>query len=106
MRKKGLVAFGLAAVMTASALTGCGGASDKKDSGKKEAKGTVYYLNFKPEADAQWQELAKLYTDKTGAEKEADLWITDLQLRENIRKKHKEGQTSWKKKEQVYLKMD
>ena len=65
MRKKGLVAFGLAAVMTASALTGCGGASDKKDSGKKEAKG-VYYLNFKPEADAQWQELAKLYTDKTG----------------------------------------
>ena len=61
MRKKGL-----AAVMTASALTGCGGASDKKDSGKKEAKGTVYYLNFKPEADAQWQELAKLYTDKTG----------------------------------------
>ena len=66
MRKKGLVAFGLAAVMTASALTGCGGASDKKESGKKEAKGTVYYLNFKPEADAQWQELAKLYTDKTG----------------------------------------
>ena len=57
MRKKGLVAFGLAAVMTASALTGCGGASDKKESGKKEAKGTVYYLNFKPEADAQWQEL-------------------------------------------------
>ena len=66
MRKKGLVAFWLAAVMTASALTGCGGASDKKESGKKEAKGTVYYLNFKPEADAQWQELAKLYTDKTG----------------------------------------
>ena len=23
--------------------------------------------------------------------KEADLWITDLQLQENIRKKHKEG---------------
>ena len=66
MRKKGLVAFGLAAVMTASALTGCGGASDKKESGKKEAKGTVYYLNFKPEADAQWQELAKEYTDETG----------------------------------------
>ena len=66
MRKTGRVAFGLAAVMTASALTGCGGASDKKESGKKEAKGTVYYLNFKPEADAQWQELAKLYTDKTG----------------------------------------
>ena len=66
MRKKGLVALGLVAVMTASALTGCGGASDKKDSSEKKAKGTVYYLNFKPEADAQWQELAKLYTDKTG----------------------------------------
>ena len=67
MRKKGLVALGLAAVMTASALTGCGGASDKKESdSKKEAKGTVYYLNFKPEADAQWQELADIYTEKTG----------------------------------------
>ncbi len=26
----------------------------------------VYYLNFKPEQDAQWQELAKAYTDATG----------------------------------------
>ena len=67
MRKKGLIALGLAAVMTASALTGCGGTSDKKESSsKKEAKGTVYYLNFKPEADAQWQELADIYTEKTG----------------------------------------
>ena len=67
MRKKGLIALGLATVMTASALTGCGGASDKKESdSKKEAKGTVYYLNFKPEADAQWQELADIYTEKTG----------------------------------------
>ena len=30
--------------------------------------GKVYYLNFKPEADAAWQELAKLYTEKTGVE--------------------------------------
>ena len=28
--------------------------------------GKVYYLNFKPEADEQWQELAKEYTDETG----------------------------------------
>ena len=68
MRKKGLVALGLAAVMTATALTGCGGASDDKSSSKNEkaASGTVYYLNFKPEADAQWQELADIYTEKTG----------------------------------------
>ena len=30
------------------------------------AEASVYYLNFKPEQDAQWQELAKLYTEKTG----------------------------------------
>ena len=27
---------------------------------------SVYYLNFKPEADAAWQELAALYTEQTG----------------------------------------
>ena len=30
------------------------------------SEATVYYLNFKPEQDAQWQELAKLYTEETG----------------------------------------
>ena len=30
--------------------------------------GKVYYLNFKPEADAAWQALAKTYTEKTGVE--------------------------------------
>ncbi len=30
------------------------------------AAGSVYYLNFKPEQDAQWQELAALYTEETG----------------------------------------
>lgn len=28
--------------------------------------GSVYYLNFKPEADQAWQDLAKTYTEKTG----------------------------------------
>ena len=28
--------------------------------------GAVYYLNFKPEQDQQWQDLAKAYTDETG----------------------------------------
>ena len=30
--------------------------------------GKVYYLNFKPEADQAWQELAKTYTEQTGVE--------------------------------------
>ncbi len=32
----------------------------------KTASGSVYYLNFKPEADAAWQELAATYTEQTG----------------------------------------
>ena len=30
------------------------------------ASGSVYYLNFKPESDAAWQEIAKTYTEQTG----------------------------------------
>jgi len=30
--------------------------------------GSVYYLNFKPEADEAWKALAKTYTEKTGVE--------------------------------------
>ncbi len=33
-----------------------------------EDTGSVYYLNFKPEADASWQALAKTYTEQTGVE--------------------------------------
>ncbi len=31
-----------------------------------EAEGQVYYLNFKPEADEAWQNLAAAYTEETG----------------------------------------
>ena len=31
-----------------------------------QSAGSVYYLNFKPEQDQQWQDLAKIYTEKTG----------------------------------------
>lgn len=31
-----------------------------------EAAGKVYYLNFKPEADQAWQDLAATYTEQTG----------------------------------------
>ena len=66
----------LAALMAGTALAGCGGSGDSKaadasgstgDSAKGDAsKGKVYYLNFKPEQDAAWQELAKTYTEETG----------------------------------------
>lgn len=36
--------------------------------GRKNAKGAVYYLNFKPEADAAWQELARKYSELTGVD--------------------------------------
>ena len=65
MKKKRLMAAGLAVLMTASMITGCG-SSDSKKEAKGDAKGSVYYLNFKPEADAQWQELAEEYTKETG----------------------------------------
>ena len=53
----------LVAVFMVLTLAGCG--SKTEDS---SAAGKVYYLNFKPEADAAWQELAKTYTEQTGVE--------------------------------------
>ena len=40
--------------------------SSSSKSDKKDAKGKVYYLKFKPEQDEQWQDLAKEYTKDTG----------------------------------------
>lgn len=65
MRCKKMLAFGLASAMAVTMLAGCGGGSSEAES-KSDAKGSVYYLNFKPEADEQWQELAKQYTEETG----------------------------------------
>ena len=48
----------LVAAMATGMVAGCGSSSDSK-SDKKDAKGKVYYLNFKPEQDEQWQDLAK-----------------------------------------------
>lgn len=56
MKKKILLL--LTTLATVATLTACGG----KD------EGSVYYLNFKPEADAAWQELAETYTKETGVE--------------------------------------
>ncbi len=57
----------LLSVLMLLALVGCTSSDGGNDAGNTtEATGTVYYLNFKPEADAQWQELAALYTEETG----------------------------------------
>lgn len=45
-------------------LAACGGGGSEQASG--DGEGSVYYLNFKPEQDAQWQELAAVYTEETG----------------------------------------
>ena len=72
--KKKLLALGMAAALSLSLLSGCGGdttpSGDASPSGGGDAPsgGKVYYLNFKPEQDAQWQELAQLYTEETGVE--------------------------------------
>ena len=37
-----------------------------EDTPAEPASGSVYYLNFKPEADEAWQKLAAAYTEQTG----------------------------------------
>ena len=56
----------LLAILMVCALAGC----QKADEGGEQAAetGKVYYLNFKPEADQAWQDLAKKYTELTGVE--------------------------------------
>ena len=81
---KKFLALGLAAVLLLSLLSGCTAPAEPQDSAdpsvtdepagnepvedepEAAAGGSVYYLNFKPEQDAQWQELAALYTEETG----------------------------------------
>ena len=52
-------------------LSACGGKKTETpaapaESDKPAATGEVYYLNFKPEQDEAWQNLAKVYTEETG----------------------------------------
>jgi len=57
---KRLIALMMSLVMCAG-LAACGGSDTSSDD-----TASVYYLNFKPEQDAQWQELAAAYTEETG----------------------------------------
>lgn len=49
-------------LITGIATKNIGFLEAKKDTGN----GSVYYLNFKPEQDGEWQKLAKEYSQKTG----------------------------------------
>ena len=60
---KKFLALLLAVVMVLSAAAMFTGCEQKTDE-----KGTVYYLNFKPEFDTALQELAAKYTEQTGIE--------------------------------------
>ena len=60
----GAMALSLAACGSTPASTATSGSTPA--SGASTASGKVYYLNFKPEQDQQWQDLAKVYTEQTG----------------------------------------
>ena len=79
MKAKKLLSLGIAGTMAVALLAGCsssGSSSSAAASGdtatseasaaSTTAAGKVYYLNFKPEQDEQWQALAKVYTEQTG----------------------------------------
>ena len=87
MKKKVISAL-LSVAMISSLLIGCSSnnaeapaekaeasaETEKAEEPDKEAEtseasaeaGSVYYLNFKPEVDEQWQEIAAAYTEETG----------------------------------------
>lgn len=59
----------VAAIAAVSMMAACGGGGtegtgDSTPGGGGE--GQVYYLSFKPEQDAAWQDIAQQYTDETG----------------------------------------
>ena len=64
MRKK-LLGVVLCATMVAGLLAGCGSSSKSEKTGS-DSKGSVYWLNFKPEADEALQGIAKTYEKEKG----------------------------------------
>ena len=79
MKAKKLISLGIAGTMAVALLAGCSSSGSSSStaastdstatseaSDASTAEGKVYYLNFKPEQDQQWQDLAKVYTEQTG----------------------------------------
>lgn len=65
IKLKKFVTIALSAVLTTVALTGCSSSSDDS-AAKEDGKGSVYYLNFKPESEEQWKKIAEDYEKETG----------------------------------------
>lgn len=81
-KTKKILAVAAAAIMSVSLFAGCNNSgkqnteksgeatAENKESKQNESEtkgsGKVYYLNFKPEQDKQWQELAKVYEEEKG----------------------------------------
>ena len=60
MKMKKVTAMSMAALMAATMIPSVPVMAD--------GGGKVYYLNFKPEQDEAWQNLAKAYTEETGTD--------------------------------------
>ncbi len=66
--KKRLALILASAMLLSSAVCGLTSCKTGGETGGDDSKGQVYYLNFKPEQDKQWQDLAKAYTEETGVQ--------------------------------------
>ena len=66
--KRKLVSLLLVTAMAATTLIGCGSNNTGSDKGNANTSdtGEVYYLNFKPEVEDIWKDIAKAYKKETG----------------------------------------
>ena len=61
--KKSRIGIGVLVLLLIVTAVGCG-------KSQKE-KGSVYYLNFKPEVADVWEEIAETYTAETGVDRKS-----------------------------------
>lgn len=82
---KKTIALAAVSAMALGALAGCGSSSGSS------SKGSVYYLNFKPEVADEWKQLAADYTKETGVKVTVQTAASDTydqQLKSEIAKKN------------------
>lgn len=64
VKAKRMISALLTMVVAVGSMTGCG----KKEENSEDGKGSVYFLNFKPEVSEVWEKIAQKYTEETGVE--------------------------------------